>query len=216
MNKEISILEDFLDNVVAKGGGNDGPEDWLSGYSRIKSSIRWRPNSEKVIIHIADSPSHGRSFNNGYFNIPYFTNDREENEKLYLKMDDYHDHELPNYIKWVAEKGIRLFCLSSTRKSTVNSFRMVEKIYNEANGKQFTLTQTNFYSENVTEEKKNEILKIVKKVALSSVDAAVAVVSKKKQHKPPPPPPQPIPRTRKRHEVKDFESAHKYFEEEDE
>lgn len=216
LNKEISILEDFLDNVVAKGGGNDGPEDWLSGYSRIKSSIRWRPNSEKVIIHIADSPSHGRSFNNGYFNIPYFTNDREENEKLYLKMDDYHDHELPNYIKWVAEKGIRLFCLSSTRKSTVNSFRMVEKIYNEANGKQFTLTQTNFYSENVTEEKKNEILKIVKKVALSSVDAAVAVVSKKKQHKPPPPPPQPIPRTRKRHEVKDFESAHKYFEEEDE
>lgn len=82
-------------------------------------------------------------------------------------------------------------------RSTLTSFKKVEEIYKKANGKQFNLTKINFYNENIDDEQKVEILKIVKKIAYSSIDSAVAVFDKKPGKKPlPTPKPAPAPTIR--------------------
>ena len=73
LNSNIQRLKEFLQNISPKGGGNDGPEDWVSGYQRM-SKLSWRPYSEKMVIHIADAPAHGKPFHNGNHAYPRFTN----------------------------------------------------------------------------------------------------------------------------------------------
>lgn len=50
----------FVSEIRA-GGGADGPEDVFGGMDLIKS-MKWRPNSTRVVIHIADAPCHGTEY----------------------------------------------------------------------------------------------------------------------------------------------------------
>ncbi|KAM9985766.1 hypothetical protein ACTFIZ_012401 [Dictyostelium cf. discoideum] len=50
----------FVSEIRAQGGG-DGPEDVFGGMDLI-NSMKWRPNSTRVVIHIADAPCHGTEY----------------------------------------------------------------------------------------------------------------------------------------------------------
>lgn len=63
----------FLDNVEAKGGGGDGPEDWVSAINDALD-LDWG-DEIKIIIWIADASAHGKKFG-GNDNYP------QEEEKL--------------------------------------------------------------------------------------------------------------------------------------
>ncbi|KAF2075601.1 hypothetical protein CYY_003106 [Polysphondylium violaceum] len=50
----------FVSKITAMGGG-DGPEDVFGGMNLMKS-MNWRPESTRVVIHIADAPCHGSEY----------------------------------------------------------------------------------------------------------------------------------------------------------
>ena len=62
----------FLDDVEAKGGGGDGPEDWNSALDDA-FELTWR-DGKKVIIWLADASAHGRQFG-GRENLLTLVND---------------------------------------------------------------------------------------------------------------------------------------------
>ena len=136
--------------------------------------MNWGKISEKVVIHIADAPGHGYSFNKGRYSIPRICDDPDESKKEYENMDYDHDAKFPEYIEKAARKGIRFFCLAGGNYP-VNSFMRTKEIYKEANGKQFNITRLDDYGEDISDDQKEYILKVVKEVALKSVDSAVAV-----------------------------------------
>jgi hypothetical protein len=53
-------LQSQIGGVSASGGG-DGPEDWVGAYDRALNDMSWR-EGQKLIIHLADAPAHGREF----------------------------------------------------------------------------------------------------------------------------------------------------------
>jgi hypothetical protein len=54
----------FLARIKANGGG-DGPEDVFGGLEKV-GQLDWSPNAgTRVMIHIADSPCHGRKYHDG-------------------------------------------------------------------------------------------------------------------------------------------------------
>jgi hypothetical protein len=53
-------LQAEIGRVRASGGG-DGPEDWVGAYHRAVNNMSWR-GGQKLIIHLADAPAHGRDF----------------------------------------------------------------------------------------------------------------------------------------------------------
>ena len=56
-----SQLESYISSVTADGGG-DGPEAVLDGLHDCTTKMSWRPDSLKIVIHIADAPPHGKRF----------------------------------------------------------------------------------------------------------------------------------------------------------
>ncbi|OHT12744.1 hypothetical protein TRFO_17377 [Tritrichomonas foetus] len=168
-------LQDFLSKVETFGGGNDGPEDWLSGYNLLLK-MNWSEAGEKIVIHIADAPGHGIQFNQGHFQYPYFTGDEKRDHFEYDKMDNEHDRKFPLAIKNAADLGIRFYCLNASRSSW-NSFKKTQEIYQKAKGKSFIIRE--FYDAvngaEISSQQKQKLLQVVQDVAIQSVDNAVAV-----------------------------------------
>lgn len=174
LKSNINDLAKFLSAVEAKGGGGDGPEDWLSGYQRLMK-MNWKHSSQKIVIHIADAPGHGKSFNLGNYSIPHYNNGEQMDKNEYEQMDEKHEHMFPDFIKWAADFDIKFYGLSGSY-SAYKSFKATERIYKKNGGPQFKITQfDNYDAENINEKQKRKIIKIVKKIAKESVDDAIAV-----------------------------------------
>ena len=63
---DVNNLKIKLMSIEAEGGG-DAPEDWVGGYEIAlnKNYMKWRDNSIKIIIHIADAGAHTLRFSDG-------------------------------------------------------------------------------------------------------------------------------------------------------
>lgn len=46
LSSNIQKLKEFLQGIMPHGGGNDGPEYWVSGYKRLRK-LSWRPYRKK-------------------------------------------------------------------------------------------------------------------------------------------------------------------------
>lgn len=55
---DIDSLVNFMATQKPWGGGNDGPEDWVSAYYILINEINWRPSANRIVIHIADDCAH--------------------------------------------------------------------------------------------------------------------------------------------------------------
>jgi hypothetical protein len=60
-NENIEKLIAFLETVTAKGGGGDGPEDFVGAFQNALD-LNWNETSSKTITLIADAPPHGKLF----------------------------------------------------------------------------------------------------------------------------------------------------------
>lgn len=116
---EIENLAIFLEKVEAKGGGGDGPEDWVSAINDA-FKLDWR-DGKKLIVWLADYPAHGIRFA-GRDKFP------KEEEKLValcqkLAKDGFYFTGIP--LKVHAEK----------------TFRQMKQIFEENSGKRFTIEE---------------------------------------------------------------------------
>ena len=109
-NEIISSIK----NVTAVGGGDES-EDWNGAYEIALDRINWTsPNSNKIIIHIADAGAHGFEFSDG----------------------DRHLEEGPKFIKTikkVAEKGFKIIAFPIGQAPN-KSFNKFKEIYIANNG----------------------------------------------------------------------------------
>ena len=62
LTDDINSLVNDMAAQTPWGGGGDGPEDWCSAYEIILNTIQWRPNANRVVIHIADDCAHGNQW----------------------------------------------------------------------------------------------------------------------------------------------------------
>ena len=51
----------FIEALIANGG-SDIPEALLDGLYDAVHNIKWRENSERIVVLISDAPPHGREF----------------------------------------------------------------------------------------------------------------------------------------------------------
>ena len=114
MSSDKNEIFRAIQNVKAIGGGDES-EDWNGAYENALNKINWTsPNSNKIIIHIADAGAHGQEFNNR----------------------DSHEEEGPKFIKTikkVAEKGFEIIAFS-IGQAPINSFNKFKEIYIKNNG----------------------------------------------------------------------------------
>jgi hypothetical protein len=61
LTSDIFVLQRQISRVYAMGGGGDGPEDWVGAYRLALNNMNWR-NGQRLIIHLADAPGHGRRY----------------------------------------------------------------------------------------------------------------------------------------------------------
>lgn len=143
---EVENLAIFLEKVEAKGGGGDGPEDWVSALNDA-FKLSWR-KGKKLIIWLADYPAHGIRFA-GRDKFP------QEEGKLIplvkkLAQDGYYFTGIP--IKIHAKK----------------TFDQMKQIYEENGGKKFTIEEFN------KEATPIDISISLSKSAMSSVKTALS------------------------------------------
>ena len=64
--KDVNELQTKLASISATGGG-DIPEDWVGAYEIVLNDekMKWRKDSKKIIIHIADAGAHTLRFSDG-------------------------------------------------------------------------------------------------------------------------------------------------------
>lgn len=116
---EIESLSIFLGKIKAKGGGGDGPEDWVSALNDA-FKLSWR-KGKKAIIWLADMPAHGKRFA-GRDKFP------EEEAKL-----------IP-LIERLASEQI-YFVGISLKKAALKTFSEMKAIYEAKGGKSFRIEQ---------------------------------------------------------------------------
>ena len=87
-------LKTKMESIEAKGGG-DIPEDWYGAFSIALNGelMKWRTESVKIIIHIADAGAHTLRFSDG---------DNKHNDLMY-------ENGLVEYIKSCARQNISIF-----------------------------------------------------------------------------------------------------------
>lgn len=141
LTKRPSDIKRFLNNSVCYKGGNDGPEDWASGYKCLLDKIDWDENSEKIVIHIADAPAHGKSFNgNTFYSLPVFDKNfsKTKNQSIYDRIQVNEEEKFKKLIAKVASKGLVFFCINLNRCAS-NCFNLTRDIYMQNNGKKFVV-----------------------------------------------------------------------------
>lgn len=174
----------FFNNLVTKGGGRDGPEDWVSGYEYLLSDkMEWSDDSAKIVIHICDAPGHGNLFfSEPQFKelccvVPCFNRDNDENtdRAIYEEIQTEQDIKFTELIQQAARRGLMFFCLNN-HKNAMYCLNKVKEIYYKNNGIKFVI-QNQFYENNQNEEdKKNILIDKVKDIVISALDLSVAVL----------------------------------------
>jgi len=114
---DVDNLKTKMESISAKGGG-DTPEDWVGAYEIALNNInmKWRHNSIKIIIHIADAGAHTLRFSDG---------DEKHNKPEY-------ENALVNLIKKCARKHINIFGYQIDDEPK-KSFLECQAIYNSVN-----------------------------------------------------------------------------------
>jgi hypothetical protein len=101
--------------TVSASGGGDGPEDWVGAYRLALTNMSWR-GGQKLIIHLADAPAHGK----------------------YYCGTQNHEPESPKLaplIRECAAKGIKIVGLPiGTATNTQTSFAKCQDHYVKAKG----------------------------------------------------------------------------------
>ena len=125
LTKGFSKIKKFCGGWEMQCGG-DLAEDWAGGYDIALKKIKWR-NGKRLIIHICDSPAHGKLFSKDY--------DDNHKEKKY-------ENDLIKNIKECANKNIEII---GTYKGEFAKDCFVEckKIYDGNNGKTFIIQEYN-------------------------------------------------------------------------
>ena len=121
LTKNIDGIKMFCDNWKNQSGG-DGAEDWAGGYDIALNKILWR-NGKKIIVHICDSPAHGRKYSKN-------TDDNHKEKKFEKQLDDLMIKCAKNNFEIVGlfKKDSAKFC-----------FEECEKIYNKNGGSYFSI-----------------------------------------------------------------------------
>ena len=111
--KDVNELQTKLASISATGGG-DIPEDWVGAYEIVLNDekMKWRKDSKKIIIHIADAGAHTLRFSDG--DTKHNTKDQE------IKLVDL--------IKKCAKKKISIFGYQ-INQTPKKSFVECKKIY---------------------------------------------------------------------------------------
>ena len=141
-----------MNSIDAKGGG-DTPEDWVGAYKIAldEDDMKWRKNSVKIIIHIADAGAHTLRFSKG---------DKKHNKPEY-------EIGLVNLIKKCAEDNITIFGFQIGNKPK-QSFNECQIIYNSSEPKasNYEIYELGEF-EKLSDEKVAEILEknIINKVS---------------------------------------------------
>ncbi|OHT01916.1 hypothetical protein TRFO_31156 [Tritrichomonas foetus] len=192
LDNSAEKLADFLSHIEAKGGGGDGPEDWVSGYQSLLR-LNWDENSSKVVIHIADAPGHGERFaNDKVYDVPEIKYNSTEkiNCDIYRKMQDEHDQLFPQLIHQAAEKGLIFFCMNGNRNA-MESFKETKSIFESSGGRKYVIQNEFGFGYNprkqeqqLPEKKRRELVEQVKRITLNSIDTAVAVLRMNKDSVP--------------------------------
>ena len=117
---DVNSLKIKMETISAEGGG-DAPEDWYGAYQIVLDELKmkWRKNSLKIIIHIADAGAHTLRFNDYDF---------KHNDKKY-------EDGLVEYIKKCAEKNISIFGYQIGDEPQ-KSFNECKKIYDQVKSKE--------------------------------------------------------------------------------
>ena len=115
----VENLKAKMVSISATGGG-DIPEDWVGGYRLAldKVLMKWRKNSIKIIIHIADAGAHSLRFSDG---------DTKHN-------NPEHEIGLVNLIKKCANENINIFGYQIGKKPK-KSFSECKSIYDSVKSK---------------------------------------------------------------------------------
>ena len=114
---DVSSLKLRLESISKNAtGGGDTPEDWVGAYKIVLNNdiMKWRENSIKIIIHIADAGAHSLRFSEG--------------DEKHNSIES--EQELENLIQNCAKKNITIFGLQIT-DTPKKSFTECEKIYNK-------------------------------------------------------------------------------------
>ena len=127
LTKDINQLGQYCDNCQNQGGG-DMAEDWVGGYNLSLYKIKWR-NGKRIIIHICDSPAHGKKYSKD-------SDDNHKDKKFELELDDM--------MKKCAEKNIEIIGIYKD-DSAKYCFEECKKIYDKNRGKSFVIQ---FYNQN--------------------------------------------------------------------
>lgn len=181
------MLFEFLSGIVAKGGGGDGPEDWVSGYNCILNDMNWYNDSTKIVIHICDEPGHGTSFTSEerYFRIvariPRFKyhNTYVKNLQIYNQIQSDQDIQFKDLIKQAVIKRIMFFCMNGKRNA-MYCFKKTQEFYYNNKGLKFVIQNqfgfgTDKNHDNKAKVNQDDLVEQIKEIALSAVDIAVAV-----------------------------------------
>ena len=137
----VENLKSRMMSIEATGGG-DCPEDWVGGYKiALSKDMKWRQNSIKVIIHIADAGAHTLRF----------TDDDYKHNKIEYEIG------LVNLIKQCAEEKISIFGYQ-IGKEPKKSFSECKIIYDSVKIKDcfFEIHQFKHASDTVVAEKLKE------------------------------------------------------------
>ena len=95
-SKHLKVFYNHIQKIAAFGGG-DSCENVYSGFV-LANSLSWT-NSTKILIHIADCPSHGIKYSNGLDD--HFPNEDPDFTGQFKQLSDkgvqYHFHKLTRY-----------------------------------------------------------------------------------------------------------------------
>ena len=121
LTHDINKLKKFCDKWDIQNG-EDEAEDWVGGYEIALSEIKWR-NGDKIIVHITDSPAHGKKYSKN-------SGDNHIEESFELQLD--------NIMERCAKENIRIIGIYKT-KCSKECFIECKKIYDISNGKDFII-----------------------------------------------------------------------------
>ena len=115
--------------IIRAENGGDEPEDWVGAYTIAldKDKMKWRKDSVKIIIHIAETGAHGKKFS-------HLDHHPEQGPKLVC------------LIKKCAEERISIFGYGiGYHHLAVKSFEVCKRIYDEVKYKNYSFDIHDLY-----------------------------------------------------------------------
>lgn len=136
-------VQEFFNDIAINGGGNNYANDWACGYHAISDRISWEKKSERIIIHICDSPAHGKYFtidqdHSRDIKIPHYKKnvDIHENLSIYNEIQEKQNNWFIVNIRRLADEGVKFYCLNG-KEIALYCFKQVMKKFIEVGGKKY-------------------------------------------------------------------------------